>query len=292
MSVIEKELQNQLKTPGRGVDFHMHTLASDGMWSPEKLVETAVAQGVRLLAVSDHDTIQSVAPVSALAAQAGLQFVPGVEITICWKDAMYHMLVYNFDPQNAALNSLLEDTQAQLTAKKHEIIEGLHKRGYTLSKLESFKRPDGSFLPTDIARAMVRGGEVATFEQALTECRKFGLDRICCQAADVALKVAIEAGGVPVMAHPGRQEYGFTVATAETLREMVEFGLAGLEVYHHSHQPADVARYLDFAHQNKLAISAGSDSHGESRKPMPWNPELTRTLLERFDLPVPISSVA
>jgi predicted metal-dependent phosphoesterase TrpH len=292
MSGLEKDLHGQLKTPGFGVDFHMHTLASDGLWTPEKLVETAAAQGLRIMTVSDHDTIKSVGPVKALTARYGIQFVPGVEITVNWKNAMYHMLVFNFDPQNVALNELLNDTEAQVTAKKQEIIAGLRKKGYTLAKLEDLKKADGTYLPMDIARALHRGGEVTTFDQALNECRKLGLDRVCSQPADVALEVAVKAGGVPIMAHPGRYEYGFTVATLETLREMVELGMAGLEVYHYSHQPADVARYLEFARQNGLAISAGSDSHNESRKPTPWNPELASSLLERLNLVFPTSNVA
>jgi 3',5'-nucleoside bisphosphate phosphatase len=289
---IDKEMQRQLTTPGVGVDFHMHTLASDGLWSPESLVETAAVQGVRILAVSDHDTIKNVGPVQAQAARRGLGFVPGVEVTINWKNNMYHMLVFNFDPHDTALNALLDDTEAQQTAKKQDIIEGLRKRGYNLHRLNDLKRPDGSFLAVDIARALYRGGEVATFDQALHECRKEGLERICSQPADVALKVGLAAGGIPVLAHPGRYEYGFTVATTEILREMVDMGLAGVEVYHYSHQPADVARYLEFARQNELIISAGSDSHNESRKPTPWNPELTRTLLERLNMSVPNSSAA
>lgn len=289
---MNNDLHGQLKTPGYGVDFHMHTLASDGAWSPEKLVETAAAQGVRLLAVSDHDTIKSVAPVQAFAARRGISFIPGVEITINWQDAMYHMLVYNFDPHNAALNNLLDNTEDQTTAKKEEIIAGLRKQGYKLTKLAELKRADGSYLATDIARALYKGGEIATFDQAINECTRFGLGRICSQPADVALEVSLAAGGIPVLAHPGRLEYGFTVATEKTLRELVDMGLAGLEVYHHSHQAAEVARYLNFAKQNNLAISAGSDSHNESRKPTPWNPELTRTLLERLNVAVPSINAA
>ncbi|HEX2911952.1 MAG TPA: PHP domain-containing protein [Chloroflexia bacterium] len=282
----------QLKTPGHGVDFHMHTIASDGAWTPEKLVETAAAQGLKLMTVSDHDTIKSVRPVAALAAKKGIDFIPGVEITVEWKSAMYHMLVLNFNPDDAALNALLDETEARVNAKKQEMIEGLQKRGFTLAKLQDLKRPDGSYLPMDIVRALHKGGEVPTFDMALNLGRQVGVDKVISQPIDRAIEVALKAGGTPVLAHPGRQEYGFTVATLETLREMVELGLAGVEVYHHSHQPADVERYRNFALQHKLVISAGSDSHGENRKPMPWNPELIRGLLERVDLDVPVAASA
>src|SRR6476469_9670417 len=110
-----------LKAPGAGVDFHMHTLASDGLWTPEKLIEIAAGQGLRVLAVSDHDTIKSVRPVQKLGAARGIRVIPAVEITINWKEAMYHMLVYNFDLDNPALNALLADTDRQVADKKQDM---------------------------------------------------------------------------------------------------------------------------------------------------------------------------
>ena len=276
-----------LKAPGAGVDFHMHTLASDGLWSPEKLIETAANQGLRVLAVSDHDTIKSVRPAQELGLRQGIKVIPGVEITINWKGAMYHMLVFNFDLDNAGLNDLLADTGRQVETKKQEMIEGLKKRGYKLHKLDQLKNADSNYQPVEIPRALYLGGEVATFDQALRLSREFGLDRVCSQSADKAIAVSLAAGGVPVMAHPGREEYGFKLATLEVLREMVEFGLAGVEVYHYSHPPAEVERYRHFARQNGLVISAGSDSHNESRKPTPWDPELVRAMLERLNVTPP-----
>lgn len=276
-----------LKAPGAGVDFHMHTLASDGLWTPEKLIETAADQGLRLLAVSDHDTIKSVRPAQELGAKHGIKVIPGVEITIHWKDAMYHMLVFNFNLDDPGLNDLLADTDLQVSTKKQEMIEALKKRGYKLDKLDQLKNADGNYQAIEIARALYHGGEVATFDQAMRLGREVGLDRVCSQSADKAIAVSLAAGGIPVMAHPGREEYGFKVATLEVLREMVEFGLSGVEVYHYSHPPAEVERYRNFALHNGLIISAGSDSHNESRKPTPWDPELVRGMLERLNVTPP-----
>lgn len=276
-----------LKAPGAGVDFHMHTLASDGLWTPETLIDTAAAQGLRVLAVSDHDSIQSVRPAQKLGAERGIRVLAGVEITISWKGAMYHMLVYNFDPDNPALNALLADTDRQVEAKKQEMIEGLKRRGFKLHKLDELKNAEGNYLPVEIARALYLGGEVPTFDRAMRLAYEVGLGRVCSQSADKAISVSLAAGGVPVMAHPGREEYGFKIATLEVLRELVEYGLAGVEVYHYSHPQAEVEKYRNFARQNNLIISAGSDSHNVARKPTPWNPELVRDLLERLDVAPP-----
>ncbi len=283
---IKNEFNKELpaKTPGTGVDFHMHTVASDGMWTPQTLVNTAVAQGLKTIAVSDHDTFRNVRTVQALAAPYGLQVVPGVEVTINWRSEIYHMLVLNFDLENPDFSTLLADTEAQSQAKKHNIIEGLKKKGYRLHKLDEVKQADGSFLTTDIVRALVRGGEVSTFDRGYNLCVPFGIEHTCSQPADRAIEAALSAGGIPMLAHPGRAEYSFSRATPEVLTELVGMGLAGVEVYHYSHQPADIELYQNFARRHNLLISAGSDSHNEARKPTPWNPELTRGLLERFAL--------
>ncbi len=278
------------RLPGSGVDFHMHTIASDGAWTPEKLVETAANQGIKIMTVSDHDTLKSVPRVRELAREKGIQFVTGVEITINWEEAMYHLLLFNFDAGNLELNALLDDTQRQLVSKKEYIILELKKLGYKLEKLDHYRRPDGDFLAIDIARALHRGGEVRTFDQALNLCLKFGMqDRICSQEAEKALKVGIAAGGLPVLAHPGRLERGFTIPTGQTLLALKEAGLAGVEAYHPSHKPEEIAFYVDFARKNKLVVSCGSDSHNEARRPMPWNPELCRDMLEQSMVEIPKS---
>jgi 3',5'-nucleoside bisphosphate phosphatase len=275
------------KTPGMGVDFHMHTLASDGLWTPQSLVETAVAQGVKIMTVSDHDTIANVPAVKAEAEKRGIGFIPGVEITVSWKGKNHHLLMFNFDPTDPDLTTLLKDTQNRLDAKKQGIIEGLKNQGYKLSKLDELRKPDDTFLSIDIARALLRGGEVPNFDRAVYLCRQFGLDETINQPADKAMAIGLRAGGVPVIAHPARNEYDIAEANLNILNEFVEMGLGGIEIYHYSHKLEDIERLTAFARQNDLAISCGSDSHNEARKPMPWNPELCRSLLERLNRQAP-----
>ncbi len=280
----------ELRVPGQGVDFHMHTLASDGLWTPEELVETAAAQGLRAMTVSDHDTIKNVPIVKKLAEAQGIQFVPGVEVTVDWRGVVYHLLLLNFDPKDAGLNAMLDETQANMWNKKQVMLEELKKRGYKLNRLEELKRADGDFLAIDIARALVRGGEVPTFERAIVACAEVGLESIITQPAERALAVGLAAGATPVLAHPARAEYGFQTATDSILKELTDMGLGGVEAYHHSHKPEEIERLLNFARANKLAVSCGSDSHNSSRKPMPWNPELCRSLLERLDLRIEMAA--
>jgi predicted metal-dependent phosphoesterase TrpH len=274
----------ETKKPGLGVDFHMHTLASDGLWTPETLVETAAAQGLRLLTVTDHDTIKGVAPVGAVAEKRGLHFISGVEVTVGWKGLTHHLLMYNFDPAHPAINTLLADTEKRMWAKKEGIIEKLKKLGYKLDALDHFRRPDGDFLTIDIVRALVKGDEISTFDRAFNLCLGLGLDEVINQPADKAFAVGRQIGAVMVLAHPGRSDPGISYVPDSALLEFKEMGLDGLEAYHYSHSQHEIERLTQFAKTQGLAVSCGSDSHNESRKPMPWNPELCRSLLERLDL--------
>ncbi|NWJ47370.1 MAG: PHP domain-containing protein [Chloroflexi bacterium] len=283
-------MQLQTKMPGLGVDFHMHTLASDGLWTPHTLVETAAAQGVRIITVTDHDTIGNVEPVRLKAQAQGIGFVPGLELTVGWKDSNYHLLMFNFDSSNPHLNALLEDTQYRVLQKKERILNYLYKLGYKLHGLDQVRRPDGDFMIYDIPRALVRGDEVQSYDHAYSVCMGGGFDEIINQPAELGFEIGNMAGAVMVLAHPGRSDPGISYASDHVLDEFVEMGLAGVEAYHYSHGGDAIERLVRFARKRDLAISCGSDSHNEARKPMPWNPELCRSLLERLD--IDISEVA
>lgn len=282
-------MEVSLKMPNAGVDFHAHTLASDGLWTPETLVAAAKAAGVQVMTVSDHDSIGSVAEVRRIAEANNIRFVPGVEITINWRAAIYHLLVFNYDPQNADLNALLDDTRDKVANKHANMITGLRKRGFKLADIEKYRKPDGHLLDGDFAKALHKGGEVPTLSLAIELCNEVSMQQVFSQSADKVLAVAVAAGGVPILAHPGRAEYAFSAATPAILRELRAMGLMGLEVYHPSHSPEVRQEYLEFAQANKMIVSAGNDSHSEARPPTNWNPELVRGLLERLEVAVPIA---
>jgi predicted metal-dependent phosphoesterase TrpH len=254
------------------------------------LVETAATQGVRIITVTDHDTIGNVEPVRLKAQAQGIGFVPGLELTVGWKDSNYHLLMFNFDSSNPHLNALLQDTQYRVLQKKERILNYLYKLGYKLHGLDQVRRPDGDFMLYDIPRALVCGNEVQNYDHAYSVCMGGGFDEIINQPAELGFEIGNMAGAVMVLAHPGRSDPGISYASDHVLEEFVEMGLSGVEAYHYSHGGDAIERLVRFARKRDLAISCGSDSHNEARKPMPWNPELCRSLLERLD--IDISEVA
>jgi predicted metal-dependent phosphoesterase TrpH len=269
----------------QGVDLHTHTQASDGIWTPESLIDIAVERGVQVISVTDHDTIQNVKAVETQAKAAGLDFVPGVEVTVDWKNSVYHLLLFSFDADNADLQTMLDDTQLRQWNKRQRMINALLSRGYDLHALEPVAYPGSGLLPVfELSRALVLGGEVADIAQARAVCREVDRDGSITQSVERALAVGLAAGAIPVLAHPGRGGSEICAAPNEVLDEMVEMGLKGVEVYHYTHTPEMEERLVKFAQKNDLAISCGSDSHDDVRKPLPWHPELCRSLLERLDI--------
>jgi predicted metal-dependent phosphoesterase TrpH len=270
---------------GQGVDLHTHTQASDGIWTPESLIDIAVERGIQVISVTDHDTTQNVKAVEIQAKAAGLDFVPGVEVTVDWKNSVYHLLLFAFDTDNTALQTMLEDTKRRQWNKRQKMINALLSLGYDLHALEPADYPGSGLLPAfELSRALLRGGEVADLAQARAVCREVDTDGSITQSVERALAVGRAAGAIPVLAHPGRGGSEICAAPNEVLNEMVEMGLEGVEVYHYTHTTEMEERLTKFAQKNDLAISCGSDSHDEKRQPLPWHPELCRSLLERLDL--------
>jgi 3',5'-nucleoside bisphosphate phosphatase len=274
----------------QGVDLHTHTRASDGIWSPQSLVETALERKIGILSVSDHDTIQSLKPVQVLARKHGLRFIPGVEVAIELKNSVYHLLLFGFDPEDAALNAMLDDTRHRQWLKKQMMAEVLKKRGYNLPETDKNRYTDSTSPIYELASDLVSENEELSFAHAWDLCREVEPAFHVAQPAAKAINIGRAAGAIPVLAHPGRSGTEISAASDDTLKALVEIGLEGIEAYYYAHSPAMMEHFLRFAQKHRLVVSCGSDSHDDRRKPLPWNPELCRELLERLN--VGSSSVA
>ena len=244
------------------VDLHIHTRASDGRWSAGEVVVAVQEAGIDLFAVADHDTTENVLPTAALAEEAGLGFIPAVEICTRMTGHTYHILGYGIDVEDTALQTLIGTNYHALQSLDGESVGMLIAAGYevTYEEYEGYEN-DRS-----------RGGWKAL---------NFMIDRGICTdvhdffgrlfTADMALRMpdyspveeAINvihgAGGLAVLAHPGH-DWGDDPKTL--LQTMVGYGLDGLECYSHYHSEEETAGALGFARANNLMITAGSDSHG------------------------------
>jgi predicted metal-dependent phosphoesterase TrpH len=244
-------------------DLHIHTTASDGCWTPERVIVEVQARAIELFAIADHDSVASVAQAEALAREAGLAFLRGVEVSTCLNGYLFHVLAYGCDLDNPALAVLLRENRARLEQSNEETIRRLVAAGYQIDWDDytgyEYDRSRGGWKAlnflidrgfcTDV-RDYFRN--LAAHEPSRSPAFPHPVQAITCVR---------EAGGVPILAHPGASLRHAGV-TGETLRPFLDFGIAGLECYSHYHDEATTRLCLDWCIRHELLVTGGSDCHG------------------------------
>lgn len=270
------------------VDLHTHSTANDGRWRPATLARAAANLGISVIALTDHDTTAAVGEFAQEARSAGCIPVPGVEVSCWWNDSIYHVLCLGVDINSPAMIGILHDVWQESVAVAREAASDLNRRGFILDGLERVRR--GAFLPIDVLVAALQKGLAPTFPGVVERLvGQMGLSFAAGTPMERAVSACHAAGGVAVLAHPGRAEFGFTVAGPVEIGAMAEkTGLDGIEVYHWSHGVAEVELYGRLAAERGLLVSCGSDSHGpsSSRPLRGWPARLCRPLLERCGIEV------
>ncbi|MGH7390751.1 MAG: PHP domain-containing protein [Candidatus Rokuibacteriota bacterium] len=247
-------------TAGR-VDLHSHTTASDGTLSPRELVLEAVKRGVRVLAVTDHDSTEGLAEATDEARRhPPLEVVPGLEINCDVEGAEIHVLGYFVDHQAAWFQAFLAEQRAERVARVHRIAERLAELGLPIDPAEVFAIvKEGSAGRPHVAQVMVKRGYVKSVREAFDRYLKTGgpanVPRRRLAPAG-AVEVIRRAGGVPVLAHPGLANRD------ELIPALVEAGLMGIETYYAEHSAAQTRDYLELCRRLDLVPTGGSDYHG------------------------------
>ena len=249
---------------GGPVDLHTHTTASDGTLPPRALVDAAVRQGVRVLAVTDHDSTEGLGEAfDAARAHPLLTIVQGLEINCDVPGSEIHVLGYfpSADGWRAAwFQEFLREQRAERVARVHRIAERLAELGMPIDPDEVFAIvKEGSAGRPHVAQVMVKRGYVKTvreaFDRYLRADGPANVPRRRLTPVD-AVRVIRRAGGIPVLAHPG------LAGRDEMIPELVEAGLRGIEVYYAEHSPEQVASYLAQCREHDLVATGGSDHHG------------------------------
>jgi 3',5'-nucleoside bisphosphate phosphatase len=247
------------------VDLHTHTLASDGGDRPRELVAAAAAAGVGTLAVTDHDTVAAVAEARAAGERLGVEVLAGCELTATVGDRVVHVLLYGeglLEPDLAVAVEVARRGRDERNRAIGERLERLCGVGYD----DAARVAGASALSrAHFARALVARGAVAdvaeAFDRFLSSGRPAYVPAPGVSMAD-AVAVAAKAGGVAVLAHPGR------LGAAErdrVLGEALEAGIGGIEVWHPQHDP-DLRRSLErLADRRGLLATGGSDYHGRHK---------------------------
>ena len=253
------------------IDLHAHSSASDGTDSPAELLGNALAAGLDVVALTDHDTVSGYAEAIAALddrrlAGSGLTLVTGAELSCVVGGISMHLLAYLFDPEEPEFAQERELVHTDRFRRAEVMVERCRALGAPIT-WEQVQRiaGTGAVGRPHVASALVEAGVVADVDSAFTEqwlanggradVRKHELDPF------EAVRLVRAAGGVPVFAHPGAVKRGRTVPE-QVITELAAAGLGGLEVDHTDHDEQTRARLRELAAGLGLLATGSSDYHG------------------------------
>ncbi len=258
-------MNNKPPSPGLNADLHCHSVVSDGTLQPEALAARAKANGVELWALTDHDEIGGQHRARAAALQHGMSYLTGTEISVTFANVTVHIVGLGFDVDDPQLSAGLAATRGGREERAREMAAGLAAVGINGAfegALKYVGNPD-LISRTHFARHLVEcgvcGDTQEVFRRFLVEGRPGFVPHRWAKLGD-AVRWVTQAGGMAVIAHPGR--YKFTANEEYALfSEFKTHGGRGVEVITGSHNASDFVKYADMAVEFDLLASRGSDFH-------------------------------
>lgn len=248
------------------IDLHVHSNASDGTQPPADVVRRAHANGVQVLALTDHDTVAGY-PAARAALPPGMTLVRGMELSCRLDGRSLHMLAYLFDPGEPELEAERGRIADARVGRARGMVDRLRELGVDVTWDQVVRLADGGEIGRPhIARAMVAANAISTVEEAFTpdwigtggraRVERYALDPVR------AVKLIRGAGGVAVLAHPRATKRGYVFGD-DVITDLAAAGLAGIEVDHPDHAPEDRAHLRGLAADLHLVPTGSSDDHGE-----------------------------
>lgn len=258
-------MQNQPAT----IDLHLHTTASDGELTPEELVARAATAGVKIMAVTDHDSIAGLSEARVACDRLGLNLVSGVEISSRWNNMDIHIVGLAFNEADTRFQERLRSQMERREARARTIAQRLDKLGYPgLYEKAALGAPQSIPARPHFAHALVEMGICSDRKQAfhrfLAQAKPAYVKTDWPEVAE-AVRWIREAGGVAVLAHPGRYKLTRTKLN-HLVKSFAEAGGQALEVSVSTHGPDTVQQLADLTLKFELYASQGSDYHGPSMR--------------------------
>jgi len=251
------------------IDLHIHTNVSDGQYSPAGTVELAGSKGAKCVAITDHDRISGLREAEETANDLGIEFIPGVEISVQGNREL-HILGYYIDYTSPTLIEECDNFIKLREQRGRRIFSYLQQKGVSLSEEQVHKHvPQGVAGRPHFARAMVEAGYVNSVQEAFDRylgTQEFDRVERTKPSAKEGIRMILDAGGVPVMAHPNLLKLD-DVELEELIESLLPDGLKGIECYYSTHTSEQTRQYLKYAKKYNLLVTCGSDFHGENNKP-------------------------
>lgn len=248
--------------PGK-VDFHVHTHASDGFYSPAQIIDKAAKSGFSALSITDHDTMAGYRSALPYAKKAEIELIPGVELSSEFLGKEVHILAYFIDPENAEFQTALDFFARERFYRAQRIIKKLNRLGLDISIEEITEKFPG--LPIGrphIADIMIQKQLVKSFQDAFYQYlgnNAPAYEKKVYISPESAFRLISSASGLSFIAHPGN-------LSEEIINGLIEVGCDGIEVVHPSHSNSQVKFLHELTNNYYLLRSGGSDFHGGKKK--------------------------
>jgi len=250
------------------VDLHTHSVFSDGTATPEELVRMAAELRLAALAITDHDTTEGSVLALTLGREYGVRVIAGIEISCMHREYSLHILGYGIDPEHPVLLEKMRQIQVGRLERNEKILARLAELGIDITpdELDRFSACGQAGRP-HIARLLMEKGIIADLNAAfrlyIGKGKPAYANRFCFTAAET-IDFLHQAGGVAVLAHPGKIDPGMKVLPG-LVRELAGRGLDGLEVIYPSHLKKVQKKLHKLTRQYNLIQTGGSDYHGGNR---------------------------
>lgn len=248
------------------IDLHVHTTASDGQYTPTEIIQKAVEKNLSAIAITDHDTISGLKEGEMAAKSAGINFIPGTELSINFPSGEFHLLGLGLKKESSSLSTVLENVIKNREIRNREIISKMNSDGIEITyeqMLEEF--PDSIIGRPHFASMLQKKGIVKhrqqAFDRFLANGRPWYVKKIGTNLDEAILAIK-ESGGAPVIAHPMSLFISWG-KLPDVLKDIYDRGVVGLEAYHPGARVSECLRLEELAKKIGFFVTAASDFHGE-----------------------------
>lgn len=259
----------------RIIDLHVHSTESDGTFTPAELVLAAKSAGLSAFALTDHDTASGIAKAAPVAAECGIELIPGIELSTEYElpttksqRKEVHIVGLYINPEHPKLLAKTKEFRDCRDSRNEKMVEALQKEGFdiTMDALVS-ENPDSVITRANIARYLYQHGEIKSVQEAFD---KYIGDGCKCYVGRFkitpmeAVALIHEAGGIAILAHPLLYHMS-TLSLQRLIDDLKVVGLDGIEAIYSTYTTGEEQLVKKIAAENDLLISGGSDFHGENK---------------------------
>jgi len=241
------------------VDLHIHTNCSDGLLTPQEVIEFCLKNGVKYVSISDHDTVEAYYQLDGYMEEKEITLIPSVELSTSWKETDFHILGYMIDYKSPLFEQKINHFRHERFKRGEAIVKKLNELGIELS-METVKRLAGKSVMgrPHVADALVKEEFVLTLDEAFARYLGYHAPAYVPKeylSPEEAISLIHRAHGVAIWAHPG------PVNRDNLLKAFIDMGLDGVEAYHPLHDYKMSKRYINLAKKNDIIYTGGSDCH-------------------------------